>query len=175
MGWRFGDRLSLWWSGAPARVPDGRRHQRIISFAWESVRSPAYSRTSPGHFSSLESGGCGSMARLARVWARSDRQPASSPAAMKLPLPISSLLVSTTFPGLAEDHRHQHPRHRNRLGILGNLRGCLKNTRRQGSTSGQSCEWKENVRPWMDSRAFHGRIHSPLIRRTVAENGPCHF
>ncbi len=36
-------------------------------------------------------------------------------------------------------------------------------------------EWKVNVGPWMDSRAFHGRMHSLHIRRTVAENGPCHF
>ncbi len=70
-------------------------------------------------------------------------------------------------------------RHESQVEIFGEQgflrRGCLKNTRRQGSTSGRSCEWKVNVRPWLDSRAFHWRLHSPHIRRTVAENGPCHF
>jgi hypothetical protein len=80
---------------------DGRRHQQIISFTRESARSPAFSRTSPSHVSSSESGGCRSMFSLVRIWTRSDRQPASSPAAIKLPLLISSLLVSTTCLGLA--------------------------------------------------------------------------
>jgi hypothetical protein len=27
--------------------------------------------------------------------------------------------------------------------------------------------------PWQDFQAFHAWFHSPTIRRTVAENGPC--
>ena len=36
-------------------------------------------------------------------------------------------------------------------------------------------EWQVNGCPLLDFQAFHGRFHSPTIRRTVAENGPCHF